>query len=343
MADEKSDKQAFRTAYKAYQEAAASGKQWDALKYAREAYEYGEKVYGPNHKNTATLLFNYGRLIPKKEEAREILQDAVNRYEKLYGADAEQMIDPLMDLAANSAGVGTLGKARSIYRRALELAQVHYPGDKHMEGIIRLEMGKIALQEAQSRQALTHLNKAKSLLAAVPGNATVAQVAEADFLIGKYQMAKKNYAKATESLLASLDVYEEYAPNSRSTMTNHAFLIRVYEEQGMRDKATKHCRAIGAKSPVKPDQDYMPVYRASPVYPSSAQRAGREGYAIVELTVDKDGFVKNPTAVEVKGHNGFRDASLEAVAKFRYAPQYKDGKPVDTEGVRYRFTYNLRN
>ena len=343
FADEKSDKKAFREAYKAYQEAEASGNRAAALVSAQKAFEFGEKVFGPDHSNTAALLLNYGRLIYRHEEAREVLEDAVNRYEKLYGKDAQELIDPLMDLAANSTRVGTLGGAKRIYRRALNLASQHYPGNTMMEGTIRLEMGKVALQEAYSREALKHLKKARELLASVEGNRALAQIADADFYIGKYQMTKKDFDEAEDSLLRSLEVFETYAPNSRITMTNHAFLIRVYEEQGLSDEATKHCRAIGAKTPANPDQDYIPVYRKHPIYPLSAQRAGKEGYAIIELTVDENGFVKDPKVIERDGPSSFETASLDAVRSFRYAPRYENGKPVDSKGVRYRFTYGLSN
>ena len=342
LADEKSDKQAFRDAYKAYQVAFSEGRRPEALDHARTAYEYGEKIYGPDHKNTAALLLNYGRLVYRNEEARELLQDAVKRYEKLYGKDSAEIIDPLMDLAANSAGIGTLGKARSLYNRALKLAETHYAGEALVEGQIRLEMGKIALQEAAAREALRHLNRARELFAQIKQPGIKTKMAEVDFYIGKFMMAKQDYKKAEQSLLSSLAVYEEIAPNNQVTMSNHAFLIRVYEEQGKSDEATKHCRAIGSKSPRKLDQDYDPIYQVSPIYPQSAQRSGSEGYAIVELTVDKNGFVKKPTIVERKGHKGFEKASLDAATKFRYAPRYENGKAVDTNGVRYRFTYNLR-
>ena len=221
-------------------------------------------------------------------------------------------------------------------------AETHYSDNARMEGVIRLEMGKVALQEAYSREAFKHLEQAKALLQTVEGDTALAQVAEADFYIGKYQMTKKDYKKAETALLDSLEVYEKHAPNARATMSTHAFLIRVYEEQGLRDQATKHCRAIGAKSPTKPNQDYMPVYRTYPVYPQNAQLSGSEGYAIVELTVNKDGFVSDPKVIDRKGHPGFDKASLDAVTNFRYAPRYENGEAVDTKGVKYRFTYNLR-
>lgn len=342
MADAKSDKQAFREAYKAFKVAMSEGDRGTALEHGKLAYEYGEKIYGPDHKNTATLLLNYGRLVWRDDEAEKLLEDAVSRYEKLYGEDAEKLIDPLIELAARSAGIGTLGVSRKHYRRALKLAEKYYPDDAFIKGQILLEMGKVALQESGSRDALEYLMEAQELLKHVEGPAAEENLAQANFQIGKYKMVEKEYAEAEAALLSSLGVFEEIAPDSRMTMTNHAFLIRVYEEQGMRENATKHCKAIGSKTPVNPDQNYMPIYRAAPTYPTAARKMGKEGYAIVELTVDKNGFVKDPVVVESRGHNGFLTASLDAAKLHRYAPRFENGQAVETKGVRYKFSYNLR-
>lgn len=341
FADDKSDKQAFSEAYKAYQEAIAASKPWIARGYAKDAYSYGEKIFGADHKNTATLLLNYGRLVTDDKEARQLLEEAVNRYEAIYGEDAAELIDPLMGLASKSVRVGTLGKARKLYRRALKLTETHFPDNKLMVGIIQVEIGKIALHKAHSKEGLHLLKKASKTLDDVDEKLAAPYRAETEFYLGQYQLALEKPKKATKHLLASLNIYEELAPNSSNTMTNHAFLIEAYEKMGKRDKATKHCKAIGAKSPRNPNQDYDPVYQVKPIYPVSAQRAGKEGYAIVEVTVDKDGFVQSPTVIEVDGHNAFAESSLEAVTKFRYAPRYENGEAVDTTGVRYRFTYGL--
>lgn len=340
-ADTADDKNAFRTAYKSYQQAAADGKTTAARNFARQALELGEKVYGPDHKNTAALTLNYGRLIQINEDALPVLKLAIKRYEKIYGKDSAEMIDPLLDLAANSTSFRTWKRAKSIYRRAQKLAEHHYPDDKLITGSIALEMGKVALQEAHSTEALRYLLQAKKTFAATSKGVSIAKLAETNFYLGKFLLADKKYQRATEALLASLETFEKHTPNSQVTMTNHAFLIEAYEKRGLRDEATKHCRAIGSKSAIKPDQDYLPVYRAGPIYPRAAQRVSKEGYAIIELTVDKNGFVRSPIAIEVDGHSSFAAASIEAAQSFRYAPRYVDGKPVDTTGVRYRFSYNL--
>ncbi len=342
LADKADDKKAFRTAYKSYQQAAAAGEVDDALKFARQAYEYGEKVYGPDHKNTAALTLNYGRLITKDKEALPIFKLAVKRYEKVYGKKSAELIGPLTDMAGKSNRAPDNKKASTIYKRALSLVETHFPDDKMRQGKLQLEVGKSALNVGERSNANRYLTAAKKTFETQPGDAGLAKLAETEFYIGKFHLAAKHYEIATESLLSSLDTFDSNVPNGQMSMAIHAFLIRAYEEQGMREQATKHCQAIGAKTPITDDQDYLPIYLPSPSYPRNAQRAGDEGYAIVELTVDKNGFVKDPIAVEVKGHNGFRAASIEGAKKFRYAPRYVDGQPVETEGVRYKFLYNLR-
>ena len=343
LADQADDKKTFRTAYKAYQQAAAAGEVDDALKFARQAFDYGEKVYGPDHKNTAALTLNYGRLITKDKEALPIFKLAVKRYEKIYGRDSEKLIGPLTDLASKSTSYPDIKKAHFIYKRALSLVETHYPDDKMWQGRLRLETGKSALNARERSVANRYLTTAKKIFAAQPDKPGLAKLAETEFYIGKYHLAAKHYETATESLLNSLDTFEKYAPGGQMSMANHAFLIRAYEEQGKRDLATKHCQAIGAKKPLNDDQDYLPVYLIHPNYPRSAQRTGDEGYVVVELTVDSNGFVKDPKIMENGGVAAFKKASLEAADKFRYAPRYENGKPVETTGVRYRFTYTLSN
>lgn len=336
------DKKAFDKAYKSYQQALENHNKIDALEYAKIAYDLGKRVYGPDHANTAALTLNYGRLIQRKEDARPILQNAVKLYEKLYGKDGPEMIDPLMGLATVSTEYGTLSNARRHYERALKLAKIHFQDTPYKEGLLKLEVGKIVLEEAHSRQALKYLQEARAKFADQTDELSISKKAEADFYIGKYQLTMRKFQDATESLLASLDVNEKYAPNNQITMITHAFLIRAYEERGLRDEATKHCHAIGKAQPINADQDFLPVYRTHPDYPKIDLQYSRDGYAIVELTVDEDGFVKDPKVVEHYGSTRFGRASIKAAKEFRYIPRFEDGEAVATDGVRYRFSFNVK-
>jgi len=189
---------------------------------------------------------------------------------------------------------------------------------------------------------MEHLKRASTIFDR-EGESAKQYRAQTDFMIGKHYIAARKHVEATESLNSSLAIYKEIAPSASITLTNHAFLIEAYEERGMSEEATKHCLAIGAAKPHDPDQEYKPVYYVQPRSPSRAMGAGRSGHVIVELTVDENGFVRNPTVLEYKGHQTFKGAALDAVAKFRFAPRYENGAPVETEGVKYRFNFALAN
>ena len=89
----------FSEAHAQYQSSVQAGNLDEALPYARLAYELGEKAYGPDHKNTASLTYNYGRTLLETGhygEASEILEIAYKRYEKTYGKKSLELINPLM-------------------------------------------------------------------------------------------------------------------------------------------------------------------------------------------------------------------------------------------------------
>ena len=85
------------------------------------------------------------------------------------------------------------------------------------------------------------------------------------------------------------------------------------------------------------------MFQIQPAYPESARIAGREGYAVVELTIDENGFVTNPIVTKSKGGKAFERAALKAAEQFRYAPQFVNGDAVQTEGIKYRFSFDLRD
>lgn len=339
-ADAKSDKKAFMQAYKAYQAADQSGDRTGALKYAKEAFELGKLVYGEQSKNTAALELNYGRLL-SGEDSKKVLASALQKYEQLYGKNALELIDPLMDLGARNAGFGHLRGAIQYYKRALKIVEEQDDPNGWLAGSVNLEIGRVAISESSSTQALRYLLRAEEILSNLDTNDAKIDLAKAKFWQGKYWAGMLKFKKATPYLLESLETFNHFSPQSQLTLANHASLIRMYEKQGLRDEATKHCQAIGAVKPVAPNQDYLPVYRVAPGYPRRANQQGIEGYAILTLTVDSEGFVKNPRVVHTEGSDLFGEAALRAIQRFRYVPRYSDGVPVDTTDVRYKFSFAL--
>lgn len=59
-------------------------------------------------------------------------------------------------------------------------------------------------------------------------------------------------------------------------------------------------------------------------YPRIAERSGLNGRVVLRFTVRWDGEVLNPEVIEVAGHDSFRKAALQALARVGQLPQFPD-------------------
>ena len=93
----------------------------------------------------------------------------------------------------------------------------------------------------------------------------------------------------------------------------------------------------------QPRPYYIPIYVPQPKYPRRALVRGKEGYAVVEVTVTTTGAVRDPVPVE-EFPEGWRfgRAALKAAKKLKYNPRVIDGQAQESSGVLYKFTFNLR-
>lgn len=77
-----------------------------------------------------------------------------------------------------------------------------------------------------------------------------------------------------------------------------------------------------------------------PRYPVPAQRAGIQGYAVVEYTVTTAGTTRDIRLAE-SSNPIFDRSCVEAAEKFRYRPRFVNGEAIEVPGVRNRCVYRL--
>ena len=70
------------------------------------------------------------------------------------------------------------------------------------------------------------------------------------------------------------------------------------------------------------------VYQTTPVYPSEAQRRGREGSVLVRVTVQADGSVGEIVTITSSGENVLDEAVKREVRQWRFLPALREGQPV---------------
>jgi TonB family protein len=156
----------------------------------------------------------------------------------------------------------------------------------------------------------------------------------ANFYLGKNKMAQAQYK-------LSIPYFLKATKNPSIASYAHAFLVDAYDRTNQQDKATKQVLIMAAIRG-NTAQSYIPLFVQQPKYPDRARRFGKEGYAMIELTVSKEGLALNPTVIEEKPEGQeFGKAALKAAASLRYVPRFIDGEPVEVPGVLYKYNFNM--
>ncbi len=89
--------------------------------------------------------------------------------------------------------------------------------------------------------------------------------------------------------------------------------------------------------------DQLPVatYQLPAVYPRTLRTQRLEGSVNVGFTITSKGVVMDPYAIS-STNEGFEQAAIDAVRKWRYKPAMKDGKAVNSK-AQVTLTFSLKS
>lgn len=90
------------------------------------------------------------------------------------------------------------------------------------------------------------------------------------------------------------------------------------------------------------DGEYLPIFRAPPIYPRRAQERGLCGYVDLSFTVTAAGGVRDPF-VTGSSSSMFESAAKKAALKYKYKPRQVGGKPTDVSGVEVRIKFEMED
>lgn len=88
------------------------------------------------------------------------------------------------------------------------------------------------------------------------------------------------------------------------------------------------------------DGEYLPIFRAPPVYPRRAQERGMCGWVELVYTVTAAGGVRD-AVVTASSSSMFERAAIKAAEKYKYKPRQVGGKPVDVPNVPIRIKFQM--
>ena len=307
----------FNEAQSCYKEAAKNGLRKSRTKRcAQTSLEIGKALFEPDSKNIAILTYNYGKTLNGKER-ESALKNAIDLYENIHGKDSPELIDLLIDA----------GKANS----ALSIAEESFGEGSILYADTLLAAGMSDFTRLSSKSRF--LKEALKVYNIEAEGSESWGASLANFQLGKIKMAQGKYKSSIPFLL-------EATKNSSISSYAHAFLVEAYDRTSQQDKATEHV-LIMARQPIR-GKDYIPLFVKQPEYPFRARKYGREGYAVIALTVSKEGLALNPTVIEEKPKGQkFGKAALKAAGSLRYVPRFIDGEPVEVPGVLYKYTFSI--
>lgn len=88
---------------------------------------------------------------------------------------------------------------------------------------------------------------------------------------------------------------------------------------------------IGIGGNIAIARELTPLVRVPPEYPVSALSRRIEGYVVLSFTVTESGSVIDAEVLRAEPPGVFDRAALRAVSRFKYQPQFVDGKPVQVK------------
>ena len=340
-------------AFKQYQSLLDLGERSNATPYANRVYTIAKSklAENPKYKKTfAAAAINYGRLLVyanRKDKASKLLSEGLKAQEELYGSDALELMDTLMDLGHAKTKFLKHASGNKYYDRAIAIAKENSSENSAVVAQLYFEMSEQMLVNGSGprRLAIKKLTEAQSIFNSSLGEGH-ARTALASYRLGEIKKLQGKYSEAAPLLESATKVFDEQSPLEKYTIKAHSLLISAYEHLGKGDKATQHCQAVGKIKEARKEKfptgfSLMPLHIIQPHYPPKANRRGIEGFATIELTVSKEGRTKDFRTLRWHGSKEFAKAAVKAARKFRYAVQFKDGDPIETQGVRYKFTFEL--
>lgn len=316
--------------------------QWAiALDCAKNSLDAGRELFSSGHKNIAALIHNYALMLDKNKQPNKAVDEfekAYKLYKKLYGKNSETLGWLLLDLADSQVKYDSKQASKN-YLKSLEILSLQESFDPLIKAEISLEASVYLTGKSLTKRALKNTLIMAQFAYETYFNAYGAnhsQTALAAFTMGKISYLKNDDALAVKYLKQSLvsPAISKYA---------HAILVDIHTKNGRIDLAQKHQKALGNDLPKQSGESkYVPVFVQSPVYPRNAQIKGVEGYAIVELTITKDGGVKDPVLIkEYPSKWGFGKSALKVVKKLKYVPQVKDGLAIEVANVKYKYSFKM--
>lgn len=146
--------------------------------------------------------------------------------------------------------------------------------------------------------------------------------------------------QAAAAKAAAAKLAQQQAAAAQAAQLKQQELAQQAAQQAGAAKSQSTAEAAKPAASAGVTREAILTRQALPRYPTSAQRAGIEGWVEVDFSVGTDGEVHDAKVARAQPRHVFDRAALEAVDRWRFQPAMRDGKPVEAK-LRRRIVFKL--
>lgn len=311
---------------------------------AKELFDAGTDYYAKDDANLGLLAYYYAKALNHDRlnlDSIPFLEHSIKIYKGTDEPSKPLLINSIVELAkVKYKLIRKESKSKILFNEALTLAKE--TNDEMQLAKTQLEIGKTYLSYnfLDKRTAKKARRNIESAYQTFKKNDAPKQI-EAAFWAGKANRLLKQSETAAEYFEITIKKASDNSTEQQYSEVSHAFLVDVYSKLGDDDKATEHCQAIGKNQIWNNNAQPKPLYIMQPKYPRRAALKGKGGYVTMEFVIDPNGFTKEITIIKESNKKyGFADAASKVLGKWRFAPKFENGIPVDAT-VRYTMEFKM--
>lgn len=200
------------------------------------------------------------------------------------------------------------------------------------QGLIETESQALELDVMK-----TEIEKVKTHWEAAPNQETLEQEDLANLdLVTEIADLSDEIEGCQENVLANIESREQAIIAAEEERKRLEELARLEAESQVETEEERQQRLTSNF------EYYKLVKQVAPEFPRRAQRAGNEGYVVVEYNINPEGKVVDAVVVESSPAEVFDKAAIAAVSKWRYKAEFEDAEP-DMAIARTRIPFSLSN
>ncbi len=349
----------LREAYAAYQEAAAARDLYGALPHAQATYEAGLELYGPSHRNTGLLAFNYGYAlneVGRWEDATQIFQVSVDALRDIGPEAKSDLFESLYELGRAQRHIVGDETGDEALLEALSLGTELYGGTSEQVGLVCLELGRPLLQvehnvpshrsrviigSVYSHSEIRHsyLVRASEILSRIPPRRS--EVAQIQVMQSLWELEQGDRRTATNMLMPAIEQLRQLRYADDTLVSIYLNWINDRSNGWSYRRKEEEIRELAMFAAMRREGEIHSLVRVLPTYPSSMARRSEEGTIMVAFTINEMGRPINVHVEEADPPGRMDENTLEAVSLAFFLPRMVDSQPAASHQVRYFFHFEM--